>query len=70
MHGVLIVVTLISGKGKASFVVKHPKGNVSPAKEVEIDHYLEAGLSERDALSEVLKIVKGVIESAHAAGIY
>jgi hypothetical protein len=68
--GVLIIVTLVKNKAEASFVVRHPKGAISPPKHVDIEHYLKAGMSEREALNEVFKLVKGVVESAAAAGLF
>ncbi|SIO50878.1 hypothetical protein SAMN05444172_2619 [Burkholderia sp. GAS332] len=70
VNGVLIVVTLVKDKAEASFVLRHPKGSTSYPKHVDIDQYLKKGMSEQDALKEVLKIVKGVIESAAAAGLF
>jgi len=68
VSGVLISVTLISSKSEASIVMKF-REKVGHPRHVSIEHYLKAGISERDALKEVLNTAKNVIQSAADAGV-
>ena len=70
VNGMLIVVTLVQGKAEASFVLRSPNGKTAHPRHVSIEHYLKAGMSEHDALKNVLGIVKGVVESAAGAGLF
>ncbi|MFP3798650.1 hypothetical protein EHZ19_28345 [Paraburkholderia bannensis] len=69
VHGALVIVTLIKDRDEASFVIKHGD-KASDPKHVSIEHYLKAGLSDRDALNKVLDLVKDVVQSAHVAGLF
>lgn len=55
VNGKLIVVTLIEGKQEASITVGEP-GSPTPPALVSIKPYLDAGLTEREALRQVLNI--------------
>jgi hypothetical protein len=70
VNGTLIVVTLVQGKAKASFVLRSAGGKTAHPRIVSIEHYLKAGMSEHGALRNVLGIAKGVLESAGGAGLF
>ena len=59
----LIIVTLISGKAEASITVG-PLGNPSHPEHVSIQPYLDAGLSEREALKQVMRIAEISVRGA------
>lgn len=48
VSGVLIIVTLVKAKSEASIVMKFREKAGHP-RHVSIEHYLKAGMSERDA---------------------
>lgn len=68
VSGVLIIVTLVKSKSEASIVMQFREKTGHP-RHVSIEHYLKAGMSERDALNEVLNTAKNVIQSAADAGV-
>ncbi|CAG9259483.1 conserved hypothetical protein [Burkholderia diffusa] len=53
----LIIVTLIAGKAEASITVG-PVGNPSHPHHVSIQPFLDAGLTEREALKRVIQIAE------------
>jgi hypothetical protein len=55
--GYEIIVTLIPGKAEASITIKHPKHGPSHPKHVSLAPLLKGGLSEHEALENVLEIV-------------
>ncbi|WP_143810910.1 hypothetical protein [Paraburkholderia piptadeniae] len=68
VDGNLIVVTLIAATAEASIAVSRPPaGPAVPPQHVNIKPFLDAGLSERDALKRVMEIASIAVQATSAA---
>ncbi|REG57740.1 hypothetical protein B0G80_0370 [Paraburkholderia sp. BL6669N2] len=65
--GFLVHVRLPAGKTEVSVVIKRPEGTTSQPQWVSLEPFLQFGMCERKAISEVLKIVRVTLQSARSA---